>query len=132
MAAQIRRVHRGIVRHYDEKLKGLGITVAQLDILITLLHEGGSLRPTDLAKEMLMDRSTVSRNVSRLAYSHLIEIMSGSNGREQLIEVTKKGKRVVAAAEDLWGAAQDEVSGVLGHEGVKALELLSGKVGQEG
>jgi DNA-binding MarR family transcriptional regulator len=92
LAARARRVHRALVRLYDDRLRELGITVAQLDILATSLHLGSPLRPIDLSRAMVMERSTVSRNLARLAKRRLIRIAAGKNGREQRIEVTARGR----------------------------------------
>lgn len=116
---------------YDDRLRGLGITVAQLDMLVTLLSRSEAVRQADLAREMLMERSTVSRNLARLAAQGLVHPTSGASRREQQIRVTARGLQVVTAAEGPWGAAQDAAREHLGPAGVEALELLTQRVGQE-
>jgi DNA-binding MarR family transcriptional regulator len=120
-----------ITRLYDDHLQELRISVAQLDILVTLLLARVPIRPIDLSREMLMDRSTVTRNLARLARLGLLELRPGNNGREHLIVVTPKGRRLVRRAETLWAQAQDAARSLLKPDGAAALELVSDRLGKE-
>jgi DNA-binding MarR family transcriptional regulator len=131
LAATTRRVHRAICGIYHDKLKELGISIGQLDMLVTLLYAGAPVRPIDLAREMLMERSTVSRNLKRLEDLGLLKVLAGSTRREQLVSVTRKGRTLVFRAEARWAEAQRITQSRLGREGVRALELLSERIGRE-
>ena len=124
LAAKVRRVHRVVVRTYDDALRPEGLTVAQLDLLATLLDHGGVARPTDLGRWLLMDRSTVTRNVERLARLGLVESRPGQTGREIEVTVTATGRRAAGRSLRAWKRAQTEVAHRLGPDGVAALELL--------
>ncbi len=132
LAAKVRRVHRVLVRIYDDALRPHGLTVAQLDLLATLLDHQGAARPSDLGRWLLMDRSTVTRNVERLSALGLVESGPGRTGREVELSVTAAGRRLARRSLEAWERAQGETSRLLGPDGVAALALLAERVnGQE-
>ncbi len=128
LAAKVRRVHRVVVRIYDDALRPHGLTVAQLDLIATLLEHEGAARPSDLGRWLLMDRSTVTRNVERLRRLGLAECGPGATGREVEVRVTDDGRRLAGRSLAAWEVAQGEVAHLLGPDGVAALELLTQRV----
>src|SRR5918996_5546742 len=125
LAARARQVHRVISRIYDRHLRDLHISIAQLDMLVTLLDAKAPVRPVDLAREMVMERSTVSRNLKRLQDLGLVELSPGATDREHHVSVTQRGRDVVFHAEEPWSQAQRLIKSLLGREAVRALELVS-------
>ncbi len=108
------------------------MTVAQLDLLATLLDHEGAARPSDLGRWLLMDRSTVTRNVERLRVLGLVGSAPGRTGREVEVSVTAAGRRLARRSLEAWKRAQGETSRLLGPDGVAALALLAERVnGQE-
>ncbi|HEX2054083.1 MAG TPA: MarR family winged helix-turn-helix transcriptional regulator [Actinomycetota bacterium] len=132
LAAKVRRVHRVVVRHYDDNLRRLGITVAQLDMLETLLEHGGRARAVDMSRWLLMDRSTVARNIRRLEAAGLVTVQPGPSKREKEIVVTAQGESLAADAKGPWEHAQQTVGRLLGPEGIEALEVLVERVTSKG
>lgn len=130
LAAKARRLDRVLVSLYDRRIRPLGITVAQLDVLATLLEAKDESRPIDLAQRMYMDPSTVSRNLSRLERLGLVATRPGRTSREHLVSVTSAGRRRAAKAFALWAEAQREASRLLGADGVRALDLLGRRIGE--
>jgi DNA-binding MarR family transcriptional regulator len=131
-AARARRLNRVLSALYDDRLRSLGISIGQLDMLVTLMMSGEVMRPAELARAMQMERSTVSRNVAKLEQLRLVEVRQGDGKRDKLLFVTQSGERVVAEAEDGWGQAQEEARSLLGHEGVAALETLTSRAARAG
>ena len=127
-AARARRVNRVLSALYDERLAGVGLSIGQLDTLVTLMFAQEPLRPIDLARRMQMERSTVSRNLRKLEALGAVEILLGEARRERLVRVTSAGQRLVARAEKGWAEAQDAARQLLQAAGVDALETLSASV----
>lgn len=117
LASKVRRVHRVVVGRYDEALRPLGLTVSQLDMLMTLLGAGPDVRPIDLSRLLLMDRSTVSRNLDRLETRGLVVRTPGDSARESHVTVTPAGRRAAEGAAEAWFAAQEGTRARLGEEG---------------
>jgi DNA-binding MarR family transcriptional regulator len=125
LAAKVRRLHRAVVGAYDEALRPHGLTVAQLDLLMTVLAAGPRVRPVDLARDLQMDRSTLSRNLDRLEDRGLVARTSGSNARESRVAVTRAGRQAAENAAAAWFATQQATRARLGPAGLKALDLLT-------
>lgn len=128
LAARARRLNRVLSALYDERLRDAGISIGQLDTLVTLMYSDEPMRAVDLAREMQMERSTVSRNLAKLEALGVVELRSDEGRRDRLIYVTRKGQRVVAGAEAGWADAQNAARALLGERGVRGLEVLSDRV----
>lgn len=125
LAARARRLNRALSAIYNERLRDVGISIGQLDMLVTLMYAGATMRPIDLAREMQMERSTVTRNLAKLERLGVVEFRSGEGMRDRAIYVTRRGQRVVARAEVGWIDAQNEARALLGERGVRGLEIAS-------
>lgn len=128
LAAQVRRIHRVVVGTYDDALRPLGITVGQLDMLVTLVDLGDEGTPAELGRALLMDRSTVSRNLRRLERQGLVRLRSG---RRRVVELTPTARRMLDRAYDPWSRAQQQIEEQIGSDGVRALERLVERLGKE-
>lgn len=82
------------------------------------------MRPTDLGHRLLMDRSTVSRDLDRLEAAGLVRIGPGPSGRERSARVTETGKQRVAEAVAAWAEVQETTERLLGRRGRSALDTL--------
>jgi DNA-binding MarR family transcriptional regulator len=67
----------------------------------------GPLTINALAKDMVMDRTTLSRNMLPLERDGLIKIeMSAADGRAKELHLTKAGEKRLQAAREAWAHAQ--------------------------
>lgn len=124
LAACVRRIHRSLIGFYDRRLRPLGLTVAQLDVLESIAARPAPIRHVDLAAAMGMDPSTVSRNLALLAKAGLVSSRPGDARREVQVELTGPGHELVAEARPVWAEAQQTVKRELGPAGVSAIHLL--------
>lgn len=127
-AAKARRLDRVVTRQYDRALRPAGLTVAQLDLLATLLGTPAGMRPVDLGERMQIDASTVSRDLARLSKSGLVRLGPAASRRERIAHVTPAGRRLAARAIPLWRLAQSRTARILGPDGIAALDLLASRV----
>lgn len=118
---RMRKLARLLSLHYDRALAPVGINVNQYSILRRAGRVTQSLG--ELACELGMDRTTLSRDLSPLLASGWIELVSGEDARRRHVRVTTAGKRLVAKAEPLWRRAQDGIEGGLGRRRVDALHV---------
>jgi DNA-binding MarR family transcriptional regulator len=132
LAARARRLNRVLSSLYDACLRDIGLSIGQLDMLVTLLWVGEPIRSIDLAREMAMERSTVSRNIARLEAMGFVELVSAPDGRERLIRVTKRGETIVARAEAGWSEAQRRAREILGARAARHLEEISDRLPEAG
>lgn len=88
----IKKAVRRISLIYDKALAPTGLKITQYGILSAINARGAAL-PTmhELAKELVMDRSTLGQNLRPLERAELIAILTVSLGREVSIVFTSNG-----------------------------------------
>jgi DNA-binding MarR family transcriptional regulator len=102
----VRSAARHVTQLYDQFLAPVGLHVTQFSILAKLKRRG-PLTINALAKDMLMDRTTVSRNVLPLERDGLVKIeASASDGRAKELHLTKAGDKRLQAGREAWAQAQ--------------------------
>lgn len=114
----IRKTTRLLTAHYDRVLVPCGLKTTQFSLLMNvLLQESATV--SELARQLGMDRTTLSRNVRLLAQKGLLNIFSGKDRREQRISLTEQGRGAIDQAIPYWQQAQAEVEEQFGQEWVK-------------
>ncbi|CAG0980519.1 hypothetical protein PLCT2_01878 [Planctomycetaceae bacterium] len=101
---------------YDRALDETGLSIAQFNALTALLRMGG-LTASKLGALLLIEKSTLSRNLD-----HMLE--AGWVARESYrapVMVTGKGEKLYARAVPHWRKAQAEAGKLLGGSGAAAL-----------
>jgi DNA-binding MarR family transcriptional regulator len=113
-----RRVSRVITRMYDEALRPLGIHATQLTLLnaITMFGEDGATMAR-LADVLVMDQTTLSRNLRPLVQGDLVRVggLAGDR-RVRVAHLTATGAHTVSKALPLWEEAHERVVTALGRE----------------
>ena len=102
----VRSAARHVTQLYDQFLAPVGLHVTQFSILAKLKRLG-PMTINALAKEMVMDRTTLGRNALPLERDGLIKIeVSASDGRAKELHLTKAGERRLLAGREAWERAQ--------------------------
>ncbi len=127
LAVRMRLLNRTVTNIFDAALRSLGIKVSQLNVLVVVAKRG-PVSPTEVARVLHLEKSTLSRNVERIQRRGWIEVVAGKDGRSHLLEVTAKGRRLLEKAHPLWKRAQEKTRAVLGEGGAKAVVRAAGRV----
>jgi DNA-binding MarR family transcriptional regulator len=102
----VRSAARHVTQLYDQFLAPAGLHVTQFSIL-SKLKRFGPLTINALAKEMVMDRTTLGRNILPLERDGLIKIeVSASDRRAKELHLTKTGEKRLQAGSEAWRQAQ--------------------------
>src|SRR5258705_7020099 len=102
----IRAAARHISQAYDQFLAPTGLRTTQFSILAKL-NRKGPLTINTLAEDMVMDRTTLGRNILPLERDGLIRIeRATSDRRAKELHLTKAGEKLFQAARKQWAAAQ--------------------------
>lgn len=117
----LRKAARAVTAIYDRNLATTGITSTQFSVLIALAYYPGHSMSA-LANFLVMDRTTLTKNLKPLLREKLIELAAGDDKRQRLFQLTRKGNLVLDKAYPLWLEAQKQVSEVLG--GGEAMHML--------
>jgi DNA-binding MarR family transcriptional regulator len=117
----LRQASRYITGVYDQVLSEAGLRVTQFSILYKLLGLG-PMTVNQMSAELVMDRTTLTRNLKPLERDALVTTgPSEHDKRERVIVLTPAGKAKVKAVLPLWRRAQQTFERNFGSE--RALEL---------
>jgi len=114
IAFRVRVLNRVITNLYDAALKPFGITVNQTTIL-AMLTLAGEVTAGEIGRELVMEKSTVSRNLERMRNHGWIETTN------QGIRVTAAGRELFTSLHPAWEQAQRDAEGLLGKAGIGAI-----------
>ena len=120
----VRQAARRVTQFYDQFLAPAGLRTTQFSILAKLRR----LRETtinELAAEMVMDRTTLGRNVLPLEREGLISIEPGrTDRRSKTVKLTPEGRKRLDEARERWRAAQVGFARAFGEERTVLLRSL--------
>jgi len=120
----VRQAGRWISQLYDQHLAGCGLRSTQYAILAQL-DRLGAASIAALADAMVMDRTTITRNVTPLERDGLLEIAaSATDRRRKELRLTTQGRQALAAARPHWRRAQQAFEQHFGAEQAAALRTL--------
>ena len=109
----IRKSARVLTQYYDAVLQPLELRATQFTILGVLSACSG-ITVTDLAEQLMMDRTTLTRNLRPLEKQGLVNTRTGDDKRTRLILLSNKGKSRLEKAIPLWKKAQKQVIHYMG------------------
>jgi len=125
----VRQAARRISQLYDGFLAPSGLKATQFAILARL-HRLGPLSVNELARLMVMDRTTLGRNLLPLERDRLVALAPGEDRRRREIELTPAGKEKLLAAAPMWKAAQASFEQSYGSERAASLRALTRAVAE--
>ena len=109
-----RQTARHITQFYDQYLASSGLRTTQFSILAKL-RRVGPMTINRLARELVMDRTTLGRNILPLERDGLIAVEQGSSDRRSKeLRVTKAGEARFRAGVKGWVQAQRQFEKVFG------------------
>ena len=110
----VRQAARHITQFYDQFLAAGGLRTTQFSILATL-RRLGPMTINALAAEMVMDRTTLGRNVLPLERDGLIAIQQSSRDRRSKeLQITEAGEARFRAGMKRWIKAQQQFEKAFG------------------
>jgi DNA-binding MarR family transcriptional regulator len=120
----LRQAARHVTQFYDQALAPSGLRATQYSILARL-ERNGSMTINALAAELVMDRTTLGRNILPLQRDGLIAVVPGkSDRRSKELRLTESGFARFRAAQKQWTRAQARFESTFGVRRAKALRLL--------
>ena len=120
---QLRQLMRRVAQLYDAELAQAGLKTTQFSLL-TALDKLGAAQPGQLARQLRLQPSTLTRNLQPLVAAGWVALGPGSDGRSRLVQLTEAGRAKRAEARQRWKSAQLELNSLLGEARVAALHAL--------
>jgi DNA-binding MarR family transcriptional regulator len=122
----VRAAARHVTQFYDQLLAPTGLRTTQFSILAKL-NRHGPLTINALAECMVMDRTTLSRNILPLERDGLLRIEpTASDRRAKELHLTKVGKKRLHEAVKAWSQAQARFETSFGVKRAADLRTLLG------
>jgi DNA-binding MarR family transcriptional regulator len=120
----VRQAARHVTQFYDRHLASAGLRTTQFSILARLRRQGPMTINT-LAEELVMDRTTLGRNILPLERDGLITIAPGAKDRRSKeLRLTDAGRERLLAGYEGWKEAQKEFAAAFGDERTAGLRAL--------
>ncbi|MBB4261350.1 MarR family winged helix-turn-helix transcriptional regulator [Bradyrhizobium sp. CIR3A] len=112
---QLRRASSAFTKLYDEALRPQGLRITQFSMLRGLARLDKATL-TELADELALDRTTMSRGVKLLIDAGWVDVAAGQeDGRERILSLSGHGKKKLQDALPAWSKAQAKVEAFMKH-----------------
>ena len=120
LGMRVRLLNRVVSGIYNEALRGHGLKVSQMTLLVAVAARG-PVAAAALGRALCIEKSTLSRTLQRME-------QQGWLAPEPALRLTPKGRRLLERAGPDWRRAQKEVTKRLGRTGAMALAALAERV----
>jgi len=111
--ANLRQAMRVVTQAYNDALRPVDLRATQFSILANLTSPA-DMPLTRLADTMIMDRTTLTRNLKPLIRRQLVRIEQEQDRRVRNVVLTEAGRKLFADALPLWQQVQMRIFQDLG------------------
>ncbi|MEH6576800.1 MAG: MarR family winged helix-turn-helix transcriptional regulator [Amphritea sp.] len=111
----LRKATRAVSQVYDAALAPVELRSTQFSLLAAL-EQSADIPLSQLAEILVMDRTTLTRNLKPLKTRGLIDIYNEHDKRVRIIKLTQEGKELLNKASPLWEKSQLALVESLGNE----------------
>lgn len=116
VCANLRRKTRVVTQHYEKLLQPTGLKVTQYSMLANISQQK-AVSISRLGEILLLDQTTVTRNVNLLKQSGYVTITRDKqDSRTKFISLTDKGIEKLAEATPIWQDIQERIINDIGLE----------------
>jgi len=120
---KLRKLSRRVSQHFDQIVSVAGLKTTQYSLLSHVVRLG-PVKPGELASEMEMDASTLTRNLQPLVAQGWVEVGPGADARSRLVAATDAGREKHTEAKREWKRAQIAFNQRLGEARVARLHAV--------
>lgn len=108
----LRKVTRAVTQFYDRHLEPADIRATQFTLLLELSAATGKTL-TEMAEGLVMDRTTLTRNLKPLEKAGFITTVKLTDRRSKGYALTERGREAIEKGVPLWRKAQQAIVGQL-------------------
>jgi DNA-binding MarR family transcriptional regulator len=107
----LRRASRAVTLVFDAYFEDLGLKATQFTVLVSAADQSkGRLTVNDLAAALVLEQSSLSRNLAVLERLGYIRLVRGDDRRERFVTLTRSGRAAIARGFPLWKQAQARIA----------------------
>jgi len=127
LSLNLRKANRVMSQIYDHYLAECGIKGTQFAILRATTYLGKTTNK-QLQEVLVLDQTTLSRNLKPLLRDGYISAQEGDDRRIKVLSLSKDGEKLFELAKAQWQLAQIEVKAKLGDKNTALLHSLSNAI----
>jgi len=127
LATRLRQLSRAVTNHYDSALREFGVTSNQASVLAVIAVLGNPT-PRELEPILMMDASTISRNVRLLMANQWVAQIPGTDKRSHRLVISPHGVELMMKVYPAWKKSQRWARNLLGGNGESTVRRLARKV----
>ncbi len=124
IGARLRRLSRIVDGHFRTYLTDFDITENQMTLLFAL-NNTGRVDQGILGKRLILERSSISRNINVLQRKGYVE---RSNEYRPQVYLTKKGAALVQQLIPIWEYIMDKITSQIGDDRMEMISKLEQKL----
>jgi len=109
----LRKAARAVTQFYDEIMRPSGLRATQFSLLM-VIRGAGTVSIGELAERVVMDRTTLKRNLELLERDRLVRIQAGEDARVHQVSLTGAAHKRLTAALPYWEKAHATMTRRLG------------------
>lgn len=106
----LRRATRAVTQVYDAYLEEVGLKSTQLTLLAVLAYREPPETVTSLADALVLEQSSLSRNLAVLERMGYVKLAAGDDRRERIPTLTREGRAALARGYPAWKRAQAAIT----------------------
>jgi DNA-binding MarR family transcriptional regulator len=110
----LRVLHRAVSGIYEDAFRPYGVTAAQFTLLVNVARLGAEASAPALARALYLDRSTLSRDLSRMESNGWLARNYGKDKRSPKLRLSPTGAALLSLLERAWAEAQADAEEILG------------------
>lgn len=130
MNGKMRRLQKIISNYYQKGLVDFNVKGSMLSILFIIAKNKDMLQKR-IAHQLVLDPSTLSRDIKKLQQRGFIKISRGEDQRATLLNITKKGLIFLDEVSPVWMNLQNQITEILGDTQIKSLDKILTKAQNE-
>lgn len=124
----LRMTTRVTTQHFDKIFQTVGLTAPQFSLLAEITASE-NIAISELAEKMLMDQTTVTRNIEILRKKGYVNVRTDDNdSRKRCISISKIGEEKLNEAIPVWNNVQSLIEKEIGTEKFKDFLITLGQI----
>lgn len=128
--AKLRKLHRMLNTIYMEKFKPFGIQGSMLSILF-IIGKNEQVNQKTLAELLVLDPSTMSRDIKKLQGKGWVNISKGEDPRNSILNITTEGYELLEEISPIWESLHHKVETLLGGFSIQQLDNVMAAISSQ-
>ena len=128
--AKLRKLHRMLNNIYMEKFKPYGIQGSMLSILF-IIGKNEQVNQKTLAELLVLDPSTMSRDVKKLERKGWLMISKGEDPRSSALNITTEGYKLLEEIAPIWENLHHKVESLIGSFSIQQIDNVMAAINSE-